>query len=173
MPKLKNSNATFWVIFKQCDLKNHWFSDIFPPRSWKKNSQAGSSNSLKRRKPLHLCDTHVTVSSFNSPPIPLLSTVFKNCSKCPIRNFHFLHFPPILSIKVTCLVTLFDRKLLIAMLNATFCDFQTLCSRLLRVKQINFWFGRREKNSMIGGFRVLENSKKATKEQRQLPLEDA
>ena len=54
-----------------------------------------------------------------------------------------------------------------------FCDFQTLCSRLLRVKQINFWFGRREKNSMIGGFRVLENSKKATKEQRQLPLEDA
>ena len=38
--------------------------------------------------------------------------VFENYSKCRIWIFHFWHFPPIFDkLKVTCLVTLFDRKL--------------------------------------------------------------
>ena len=38
-----------------------------------------------------------------------LNTVFENYSNC--RIFHFWHFPPIfVLLKVTCLVTLFDRK---------------------------------------------------------------
>ena len=39
-------------------------------------------------------------------------TLFKNHSKCRIWIFQLLHFPPIfVLIKLTCLVTLFDRKL--------------------------------------------------------------
>ena len=41
-----------------------------------------------------------------------LSTMFKNYSKCRIGIFNFWHFSPIfVLLKVTCLVTLFDRKL--------------------------------------------------------------
>ena len=40
------------------------------------------------------------------------STVFENHQKCRIWFFRFWHFPPIFVLfKVTCLVTLFDRKL--------------------------------------------------------------
>ena len=39
-------------------------------------------------------------------------TLFENYSKCRIWIFEFWHFPPIfVLLKVTCLVTLFDRKL--------------------------------------------------------------
>ena len=39
-------------------------------------------------------------------------TLFENCSKCRILIFEFGHFPPIFFLlKLTCLVTLFDRKL--------------------------------------------------------------
>ena len=39
-------------------------------------------------------------------------TVFENHQKCRIWIFQFWHFPPIFDlIKLTCLVTLFDRKL--------------------------------------------------------------
>ena len=39
-------------------------------------------------------------------------TVFENHPKCRIIIFEFLHFPPIFDLlKLTCLVTLFDRKL--------------------------------------------------------------
>ena len=45
-------------------------------------------------------------SSFNC------CTVFENYPKCLIWNLKFWHFPPIYTLlKVTCLVTLFDRKL--------------------------------------------------------------
>ena len=40
------------------------------------------------------------------------NTVFKNYSKCHIWVFQFWHFPPIfVFLKLTCLVTLIDRKL--------------------------------------------------------------
>ena len=40
------------------------------------------------------------------------ATLFENYSKCRIWIFSFWHFPPIfLPLKLTCLVTLFDRKL--------------------------------------------------------------
>ena len=40
------------------------------------------------------------------------NTLFENYSKCRIWIFEFWHFPPIFALlKVTCLVTLFDRKL--------------------------------------------------------------
>ena len=40
------------------------------------------------------------------------STVFENHPKCRIWIFQFWHFPPIFDLlKLTCLVTLFDRKL--------------------------------------------------------------
>ena len=39
-------------------------------------------------------------------------TLFENDSNCRIRIFEFWHFPPIfVLLKLTCLVTLFDRKL--------------------------------------------------------------
>ena len=39
-------------------------------------------------------------------------TLFENYSKCRILIFEFWHFPPIfVLLKLTCLVTLFDRKL--------------------------------------------------------------
>ena len=42
----------------------------------------------------------------------LCITLFKNYSKCRIWSFEFWHFPPIfVLLKLTCLVTLFDRKL--------------------------------------------------------------
>ena len=42
----------------------------------------------------------------------LSRTVFENYSKCRILIFEFWHFPPIfVLLKLTCLVTLFDRKL--------------------------------------------------------------
>ena len=41
-------------------------------------------------------------------------TLVENYSKCRIWNFYFRHFPPIfLQLKLTGLVTLFDRKLLV------------------------------------------------------------
>ena len=41
-----------------------------------------------------------------------MDTLFENYSKCRIWIFEFWHFPPIFVIlKLTCLVTLFDRKL--------------------------------------------------------------
>ena len=40
------------------------------------------------------------------------NTLFENYSKCRIWIFEFWHFPPIfVLLKLTCLVTLFDRKL--------------------------------------------------------------
>ena len=40
------------------------------------------------------------------------STLFENYSKCRIWVYEFWHFPPIfVLLKLTCLVTLFDRKL--------------------------------------------------------------
>ena len=43
-----------------------------------------------------------------------LFTLFKNHQKYPIWMFEFWHFPPFFVLwKVTCLVTLFDRKLLV------------------------------------------------------------
>ena len=53
--------------------------------------------------------------------------MFENYSKCRILIFQFWHFPPIfVLLKVTCLVTLFDRKLQ----NETFLWFSNtvLCS---------------------------------------------
>ena len=47
-------------------------------------------------------------------------TVFENHPNCRIGVFQVWHFPPFLSNQVTCLVTLFDRKLSLAMLNETF-----------------------------------------------------
>ena len=92
-----------------------------------------------------------------------LLTLFENCSKCRIWIFEFWHFPPIfVLLKVTCLVTLFDRKLqvfknspkwiifgifnqLLSTQNVNvarfarnvewdfFCDFQTPCKRSKKV----------------------------------------
>ena len=64
----------------------------------------------------------------------ILSTVFENHPKCRIWIYQFWHFPPIfVTLKLTCLVTLFDRKLLIFWVkNETFLgNFQTLCPSLL------------------------------------------
>ena len=42
----------------------------------------------------------------------LYVTLFENYSKCRISIFECWHFPPIfVLLKLTCLVTLFDRKL--------------------------------------------------------------
>ena len=78
-----------------------------------------------------------------------LDTLFENSSNCRIWIFEFWHFPPIfILLKLTCLVTLFDRKLQVFKnlskliffdenVNLArfariiewdfFCDFQTLC----------------------------------------------
>ena len=83
-----------------------------------------------------------------------LSKLFENCLKCRILIFQFWHLPPIfVLLKLTYLVTLFDRKLQVTIFGIFnkvfstqnvnvasfarnvewdfFCDFQTLCSLLL------------------------------------------
>ena len=53
-------------------------------------------------------ETHKTKSKWCSTH----TTVFENYSKCRIWIFQFWHFPPIfVLLNLTCLVTLFDRKL--------------------------------------------------------------
>ena len=64
------------------------------------------------------CQTHnLTLITYFNNFLPLNSTfvlyfVFKNRLKCHIWVFQFWHFPPIfVLLQLTCLVTLFDRKL--------------------------------------------------------------
>ena len=50
--------------------------------------------------------------SFEKMSHQLLCTLFENCSKCRISIFEVWPFPSIfVLLKLTCLVTLFDRKL--------------------------------------------------------------
>ena len=52
-------------------------------------------------------------------------TVFENNPKCRIWSFEWWHFPPFfVLLKVTCLVTLFDRKLQKMVFFMNFCPFK-------------------------------------------------
>ena len=65
---------------------------------------SGSGQSLRWKPPKTWTSCHDQISS--------LCTVFENHPKCRIWIFQFWHFPPIFDLlKLTCLVTLFDRKL--------------------------------------------------------------
>ena len=133
MPKCKNSIATFWLIFKHCDMVG-WF--------WKKNKKTiNRSVDCYYWIQSYFCDAGFWWIGKLSEPFTTkfvfpdskdsnqflhwkctlkkwftlkknASTLFENYSKCRIWIFELWHFPTIfVPLKVTCLVTLFDRKL--------------------------------------------------------------
>ena len=66
-----------------------------------------------------------------------LSTLFENYSKCRIWSFEFWHFPPIfVLLNLTCLVTLFDRKLQVQKLAKNWPIFGNF-NKLLSTQNVN------------------------------------
>ena len=114
----KISNAIFWVIFKQCDLRFffcltwqwqwHIIQTILTD-SWV------NKNIVCHRQYLFLLSIICSKKKVLSNPLKALflkHTLFENYSKCRIWIFEFWHLSPIFVLsKLTSLVTLYDRKL--------------------------------------------------------------
>ena len=82
---------------------NHYLSSIIP--SFSIAVVLAASSGLNQLNLFH----HEVLRKLNKNSI---FTLFENYSKCRIWIFEIWHFPPIfVLLKLTCLVTLFDRKL--------------------------------------------------------------
>ena len=151
-------NATFSVIFKhrgQGDLQLRLRGLLQRDANQAYNHMQYFYSSIAK-KGLKIDQAHTHTHRQKRKSCTTAHTVFENHSKCPIWNFSILAFPAIFVIlKVTCLVTLFDRNFqvlkkspkltifneLFATQNVKvanfarnvewdiFCDFQTLWAR--------------------------------------------
>ena len=90
-----------WSMLTLCSTKFLARSSCFDLRARSRGSIPWSSSSF------NLIDNWKEKQDWKTIP-----TMFKNHPKCRIWVFQFWHFPPIfVLLKLTCLVTLFDRKL--------------------------------------------------------------
>ena len=104
-----------WPFFLPYSSVAYAFEEESSPFCASRNAPTSKQNlqsRLKTKETLFLSKAKKRVRKYlHFWPSPLL-TLFENYSKCRIWIFEFWHFPPIFFLlKLTCLVTLFDRKL--------------------------------------------------------------